>query len=589
MVKLKWLKEWKERKAGDVSNVAKKSAENFVSQGYAKYVKEPVKKKIKKEVKKVTKPNICVNKTEYENLLTKFSVCKKEIEEFVTWNCERLNKKTQDQLEDLGFEKGKRGLFMEKIKQNITFVDFNWKEKPKKKITKKKAKEILQEEFDSGIGISSFSFFSTFTKGKRKGQLKSFLVKDMADYILEENSFKVIKGNDKQMYFYENGYYKENGIALIKNIVTKILGSLFKEHYVNETISYIRNLNYIGADTIERKLINLKNGLLNPLTKEFLPHSPKFFCLNQLPIEYDKKAHCPLFIKELKKKCPISWKYDLIQEMFGYCLSEDDEYEKAFLLYGEKRTMKSTTLFVLENLLGLKNITSMSLQQITEDKHAPAFLLNSVANVCAELSPQELRNTNTFMKIVGRDSITAGKKFEQEITFRPQTKLIFSCNTIPSTTNKNLAFYRRWCVISFTIVTKIKNIDTKIRNKFLTELPGVLNWALEGLDRIEKNNGLSYPLSDEQTKDIYEKGSDSIQSFIFNCIDVEDDESSEIKRNVRKAYVEFCEKEKLDVVNEIMFGRRFIALTGCGTQKVGRLPGYAGIKLRDRVEVQKVI
>jgi replicative DNA helicase Mcm len=38
MVKLRWLKEWKTRNVGDISNVAEKSAENFVSQGYAEYV-----------------------------------------------------------------------------------------------------------------------------------------------------------------------------------------------------------------------------------------------------------------------------------------------------------------------------------------------------------------------------------------------------------------------------------------------------------------------------------------------------------------------------------------------------------------------
>ena len=40
MVKLRWLKNWKERKLGDISNVATGSAENFVSQGYAEYVQE---------------------------------------------------------------------------------------------------------------------------------------------------------------------------------------------------------------------------------------------------------------------------------------------------------------------------------------------------------------------------------------------------------------------------------------------------------------------------------------------------------------------------------------------------------------------
>ncbi len=445
-----------------------------------------------------------------------------------------------------------------------------------------KAEEELKKDFGiktTNPEIDQSIFFTKHKEGKKEGEIKAFVPKRMADFILETYKFKVIKGNDKQVYFYEKGYYKENGIALIRKITTNILGKLFKEYYVNETISYIRNLNYIGSDEINKEWINLKNGLLNPITKEFRDHTPDIFSLNQLPIEYNTKAKCLFFEEHLKKRCDEEWKYNLVKEMFGYCLFNDNRFEKAFLLYGERRTMKSTTLHILEKLLGDENVTSMSLQQITEDKHSPAFLLNSIANICAELSPRELRNTNMFMRLVGRDKITAGKKFEQEITFSPTTKLIFSCNTIPSTTNKNLAFYRRWCVIPFNVQTKEEDVDPLMREKFLEELPGILNWALNGLETILKNNKLSYPLSDEETKDSYEKGSDSVQSFIFHEIDCEDDEGSEKKRIIYKKYQKYCEKNKLDVENQILFGRRFLALTGCGTKRISQIPGYAGISL----------
>ena len=56
MVKLRWLKNWKIRKIGDISNVAPKSAENFISQGYAEYViEEPKKEQPKKEEPKEEK------------------------------------------------------------------------------------------------------------------------------------------------------------------------------------------------------------------------------------------------------------------------------------------------------------------------------------------------------------------------------------------------------------------------------------------------------------------------------------------------------------------------------------------------------
>lgn len=453
-----------------------------------------------------------------------------------------------------------------------------------------------EEEFEKEFGIEipnseidQSNFFTKHEDGKKEGQIKSFIPKKMADFISKKYSFKVIKGNDSQIYFYENGYYKENGIALIRKITTNILRNLFKEHYVNETLSYIRNLNYIGSDEINKEWINLKNGLLNPITKEFKKHSQEIFSLNQLPIEYNKEAICSLFEEHLKKRCNNKWKYNLIQEMFGYCLLGDNRFEKAFLLYGERRTMKSTILYILEKLLGSENVTSMSLQQITEDKHAPAFLLDSIANICAELSPKELRNTNMFMRLVGRDKITAGKKFEQEITFSPTTKLIFSCNTIPASTNKNLAFYRRWCVSEFNVQTREEDVDPLMREKFLEELPGILNWALQGLENILKNNKLSYPLNDEETKDLYEKGSDSIQSFIFNCIDCENDEGVEKKRDIYKKYQEYCKKNKLDVENQILFGRKFLALTGCGTKRVGQIPGYSGVLLKDEPPIQQKI
>jgi len=40
MVKVRWLKDWKKRKKGDISNASIKSADNFVSQGYAEFVEE---------------------------------------------------------------------------------------------------------------------------------------------------------------------------------------------------------------------------------------------------------------------------------------------------------------------------------------------------------------------------------------------------------------------------------------------------------------------------------------------------------------------------------------------------------------------
>jgi putative DNA primase/helicase len=190
----------------------------------------------------------------------------------------------------------------------------------------RKAIEIAKEE-------AGLSFAEDFFTKTEKGKIKSFVPQRMGDYLMENQSFKVIKGNDKKIYHYTNGYYKENGISFINESVVKVLGNLYKSFHLSETLSYIKNSNYIDANDINHEWINFKNGLYNPITKEFKEHTSDIFTLEQLPYEYAPSADCPLFKETLKSKCDNEWKEQVVQEMFGYCFLHDNRFEKAFLLY----------------------------------------------------------------------------------------------------------------------------------------------------------------------------------------------------------------------------------------------------------------
>jgi len=441
------------------------------------------------------------------------------------------------------------------------------------------SKKYLGKEIYNTI-INPYRFFEV----NNKGAIIRFIPKIMGDFIKTHFTFKTIAGNDKQVYFYKNGYYHENGFAIIKKYTTKFLNNFFKKHYVEETEAYIRNTTYINVNKLNHDWINLKNGLLNPITKEFKQHTPDIFCLHQLDIIYNSDAQCPEFEKQLKIKCPEDIKFKTVQEMFGYCLSEDQRYEKAFLLFGDRRSFISTLLFVLQKLLGDKSVEAIPLQDLETDKYAAAHLFGKLANICADLSPRELWNTGTFMKITGQDLITSGKKFEQQITFAPFATLVFSCNIVPPTTNKTLAFYRRWTPLEFNVQTLKGNVNINMRTKLLKELSGILVWALTGLTRLLENNKFSYDPTDAEIKDFYEKYSDTIQSFIFNEISIEYDNVAEKKREVYPRYVKYCKKNKLTPENLTKFGRTFKLLTGSGEKRIGKIPAYAGVIFKNKIE-----
>lgn len=413
----------------------------------------------------------------------------------------------------------------------------------------------------------------------------TFVPKALGDAILEITPIKTLKGNNT-MYRYENGLYVEDGKEYIKELCAEILGDRYHTNQYNETLSYIQATTYINPTEIDNEWINLENGLLNPITKEFREHDPEIFSIVRIPIEYNPNATCPTWEEKLKEKLDEQTA-KVVQEMFGYCYLPKQRYETAFLLYGPMRTMKSTTLYLLEQMLGDENVTAYQIQWLAENPFGAAYLYGKMANICPDLSTKALRDTGAFMSITGGDKISSAKKHEHPISFYPSSKLIFSCNNIPPTTNKNLAFYRRWIILEFK--KQHANPDPSVREKLKEELPGILNWSLQGLERLIKKDGFSYWLDEMQVKDLYERGSDSIQSFIYNFIDTENDESVLKKREVYAAYKEYCLQESLKLENQIFFGRLFISLTGCGNCKVDKIPGYQGVDWIKRVEAQKKI
>jgi len=414
-----------------------------------------------------------------------------------------------------------------------------------------------------------------------------FVPKQLGDAILNVTEMKTLKGNDK-IYRYHNGVYLEDGKELIKEVCADLLKNKFSSHYCNETVSYIQAKTYINPEEIDNEWINLENGLLHPITKEFKEHTPETFSTIRIPIKYDPKADCPLWKKKLEEKVD-KFTRKVVQQLFGYCYLPKQKYEVAFLFYGPMRTMKSTTLYLLERMLGDENVTAYSLQWLTENPFSLAYLYGKSANICPDLSSKALKDTGTFMTITGGDKISSARKHEHPISFYPSVKLIYSCNNIPPTSNKNLAFYRRWIIMEFKTQHSLEDIDVNLKEKLLKELAGVLNWALDGLKSLLENGGFNYWLDEEEVKDLYERGSNSIQSFIYHSIDSEDDESVLKKREVYMKYKEYCEENDLQLENQIKFGRLFIALTGCGTCKSNKIPAYQGTGWKENGGLQQKI
>jgi hypothetical protein len=107
-------------------------------------------------------------------------------------------------------------------------------------------------------------------------------------------------------------------------------------------------------------LQSLRNGLLNVVTGELLPHTPNYFCLGSAPYDYDPEADWSeqpwyLQLSELMEHDPE--RLNILQEAAGYALLPEHHAHICLLLTGEGSNGKGSFNAMLEAMVG-KTITS---------------------------------------------------------------------------------------------------------------------------------------------------------------------------------------------------------------------------------------
>jgi P4 family phage/plasmid primase-like protien len=300
-------------------------------------------------------------------------------------------------------------------------------------------------------------------------------------------------------------------------------------------------------------VINLKNGLLDVKTGAFGLHDPALLSVIQLNCNYDAEAGCPSFLKFLNEVLPTE-NVLLVQELFGYCLVPVTVAQKAFILFGPGQSGKSTILSVLEHLLGGQNISSVEWQDLG-DRFKTAQLFGKLANIAADIPARALEDTSVFKTIVGEDSVTAERKFKNPFSFKPFSRLLFSCNKLPFSKDNTNAFYRRLIIIPFSNVIPAERVDKHLKEKLYTEADGILTWALVGLQRLMKNN---YTFSEnavtrEQTERYKLENSNVLAFIAEHCVI---NPSCIVKRErLYQEYKKYCEENGFKYASQRNFNR----------------------------------
>jgi len=414
------------------------------------------------------------------------------------------------------------------------------------------------EKIESGLTPEVLTLLAI----RKRGEATELLVERI------ENIYHIYttrNDNKTEMWIYNNGVYVPHGKSFIKEYCRRILGQAFNTHICNDVINKIEADTYIDSDEFfkidYKNEIPVENGILNILTRELMPFNSKKIFFNKLPLKYNPDADCPNIDKHLKDVLKSEDDVKVIYEIIGFGLYKDYFLEKMFMFSGDGRNGKGKTIDLIRRFFGIDNCASVPLSSLNENNFCVSELFGKMVNLAGDLSNTSLKQTGMLKQTTGRDLIGAKRKFLTDLKFINHAKHIFACNQLPKVYDMSDGFWDRWVLFEFPFkfipqseydkLEESERINKKIldpqhidRISTQQELDGLLNRALDGLNRILINKEFSYSKGSSDVKKFWIRKSDS---FIAFCIDnLEESYNSSIsKAELRKSFYNYCNNHKV--------------------------------------------
>lgn len=397
-------------------------------------------------------------------------------------------------------------------------------------------------------------YILTDDKGNQSLDIEALINDLLADF-----HFATLRDND-DVLIYEGGHYQSQGKRFIKAECQRRVGvsSLLTEHKVNEIIGHITRSTYVDrkAFNTDKLTLNLINGLLDTRTRELRPHTPDYLSTIRIPVRYDANADCPA-IRQFLSEVHHSQDIPVVEEIAGYCLTPDNSMQKAILIVGGGDQGKSTELLLLKAFIGADNCSNVPWHALELNRFAMSALAGKLANIFADLPGQSLSMVSAFKMLTGGDTIGTEKKFGDYYSFVNYAKLIFSANKPPRVQDEDsYAFWRRWIILDCPNQIPEDRKDTHILEKLTMprELSGLLNIALNGLDRLRATGRFSYNKSVEATTEYYVRAADPVYAFLQDCCEVSPMRYV-AKDDLYDAFQAYCVAQCLPVAKPNSFAR----------------------------------
>jgi len=257
----------------------------------------------------------------------------------------------------------------------------------------------------------------------------------------------------------------------------------------------------------------------------------------------------------------------------AYIFTRHLKLEKTLLLYGTGANGKSVFFEIVNALLGKENVTSYSLQSLTnETGYYRAKIANSLVNYASEINGK--LETSIFKQLVSGEPVEARLPYGEPFTLEEYARLIFNCNELPREVEHTNAYFRRFLIVPFSVTIPEAEQDKELARKIIKgELSGVFNWVLAGLDRLLRQKNFSKCEAVEKQLSTYRIESDSVQMFLHENTFKPSLSKFLPFSNLYSQYKTFCIDNEFRPVSSRNFAQRLVN-SGYEKSKRNNVRGY---------------
>ena len=307
--------------------------------------------------------------------------------------------------------------------------------------------------------------------------------------------------SDQTWYAYDGRIWVEVGDDEIRSAMAHDTAASLPQYAVIQgSYSMLGSLCHRRGNQINdmpSHLVIFQNGILDLTTGELGSHDPKYFTTNILPYEYQPYApygHWLAFLTDIFQG--DTERIELLQEWFGYAMSNSYDHHKIMLLLGAPRSGKGTIGRVLEQIVGPMNYTGASLHAFTSDPFLDSLRTKTIA-FSGDTERRVARHKvdtviERLKKISGNDAVTFGRKFKDTLSQALPTRIVLAGNHVPALFDDSGALAGRLLVLPFDVCYAGRE-DLGLTRRLMTELPGIATWALEGLRRLTVQGRFTMP------------------------------------------------------------------------------------------------